>query len=411
MTYNESFIRATEDRNNYIKTNIDCDIKKKLALDILIKYLIILINSFGKKQAIDILFVDEIKNKNMKNNLYKTKENIDKESKLINFYDFNFTDVHVKIGMIKSSLLIILILLQSLILIVLIPLLYKIFARTMMYLVYSSFKIYLKCIDFKKNSKVIMMSDHHYFGAIISNEKRLLYKSVVIQHGAICDKSYFYPIYADNFYAWGKESKKMLENDSKVICTGTYKFKELIEQSKISKFKENNEFDIDILWPIRPISQKDLNDQFLFINKALNNLKSKIRVIIKKHPSSLSNFDFIDCEKDESNFSVTYVNEDLKNLTFDFAIIDNSTIGFDLISLGKPFAVLNRLYNGELDIGYEKYGIEKVNLESDLSKLIIRIINEGSFRTATKHKVVFDNFTDNQLNGNECLIEQYILKK
>jgi hypothetical protein len=408
MTNNKSFIKAIEDRDNYIKKNPDCDMKKKLALDILMKYLITLINSFGKKQEIKILFMDEIKNKNMNNNLYKTKERIDKESKLINFYNFNFTNTHVKIGMIKSFILIIFMLLQSVILILLIPVLYKSFAKILMYAIHNNFKIYLKCIDFKENSKVLMMSDHHYFGAIVSSEKRLMYKSIVLQHGAICDKSYFYPIYADNFYAWGKESKKLLNNDLKVICTGTYKFEELIEHRKVNKYKDINEFDINILWPIRPISQKDLNEQFLFINEALNNLKGKIRVIIKKHPSSLSNFDFINCEKDELNFNIEYVNEDLKNISFDFAIIDNSTIGFDLIALGKPFAVLNRLYNGELSIEYEKYGIEKVSIVNELEKLLNRIINEGIVNTAINHQVFFDNFIENQLNHNECLIEQYI---
>ena len=63
---------------------------RKLNFDLILKLIILYINSIGKKRKCKtkiILFVDEINNKNSKNNLNKTFENIESEQKF--FLNFN----------------------------------------------------------------------------------------------------------------------------------------------------------------------------------------------------------------------------------------------------------------------------------------------------------------------------------
>lgn len=398
-----TFKLAIKDRMNLLEKSKNISFSKIISLDLVIKYIILVINSFGKKGSYDLIYVNEINNKNMRDNLYETRKNVKIRSQLMCFSNFNNFSECLKIGRLKSIFMLLIFIIEVIIITcffwMFILFSRKIYSKIVLLCIYINFKMFIKLIDFSKHSVIVLMSDHHFFGAIIANIKSLNYKSVVIQHGAICDISYYAPVYADKFLAWGEASSKKI-NNKKVCVSGTYKFK------NINLCKNESNDSIKILWPLRPLDDDILEKMYKLILDSLNNVHLlKKELIIKKHPSIFSDFNF--SKSIFSEFNVKYIDSDLEKIEFDLAIIDNSTIGYDLIMLNKPFIVFENLINNELDIGYGKYGISSVSNYNDLSNEINRFIINREDYFKDFHNIT-NVFIKKELNDNKCYISKII---
>lgn len=393
------------DRIKLLDSNSELNFIKKYGIDYIIKYIILVLNSIGKSRLEKYIFVDEIKNANMNNNLRSTLDKFaDRDSSYINFYSINKDYKHVKIGFIKPIFLILLLTIQLIILVPIIILPYKVVCTIIMKIIMSNYNIYLKSISKDEKLKVILMTEHHFFSAITVNRLKN-FTTFILQHGAICDISYFYPIEADYFLAWGENSKKILHEDSKIVCTGTYKFDSL-KAKDMTRSIENKK--ITILWPLRPIDSNVLKSYmklFLDLSNKMNDIE--FNLIVKKHPSSFSSFELFKDYTDKVDFNISFVDENLEDIKFDIAVIDNSTIGYDLFVLGKPFIVIKSLVEGELIIDYKSYNIPIVSNKEQLYNNINLYINDDKFME--QYEDSRELFLNSELNNNNCNIKEFII--
>lgn len=382
---------------------------KQYNIDFIIKLLFVFINSFGFRKKISLIFIDEINNSSMSENLNNTIEEFRAKNDFatINFYKCSAVN-HIKIGLLTPLILLLLFLIQLFFISVIALFNKSRYQKISLAIIAFNYYIYLLLLPISDNCKIVLMSDHHFFGSLTVLFMKGKIISFVIQHGAICDIKYYYPIYADYFLAWGTSSKLKLFNDPKVICTGTYKFKNIKEDSKKENIAESVK-ELKILWPLRPIADNILLEQLKLIINALNTLNIKnIQLIIKKHPSTYSNFAFL--KKYSNNFSkikIISVDKHLSEIEFDIAIIDNSTIGYDLIIKNKPFIVLDYRINDEINIGYEKYGIKKVNNFEDLSSSLRSFLN-NRINFMSSYEKARNAFLASELNNNKCTIVEVI---
>lgn len=398
--------KAFDDRMKLLNSNNKLNFIKRYGIDYIIKYIILVINSIGKAKIVKYIFVDEIKNANMNDNLKNTREKfINVETSYMNFYKIDNNLEHLKIGIINPICLILILLLQLVIILPIMILPYKKACIIIMKIIEFNYSIYLWCINKDKKLKVILMTEHHFFSAVTVN-KLDDFTTYILQHGAICDISYYYPIQANYFLAWGKKSKELLYQDEKVICTGTYKFDKLKLKNTTSKFKHN---EITILWPLRPIENnilKSYMEMFLYLSKKMSDIN--INLVVKKHPSSFSSFEFLKKYNNE-NINISFVDEKLEKIEFDIAVIDNSTIGYDLFILGKPFIVISSLVEGELIIDYKSYNIPVVGNNEELYTNIYSYINDGEF--IDKYKSSRKLFLSEELNDGNCNIKELVISK
>lgn len=398
--------KAFEDRIKLLNSNNRLSFVKRYGIDYIIKYIILVINSIGKTKVVKYIFVDEIKNANMNDNLKNTREKfINVETSYMNFYKIDNNLEHLKIGIINPIFLILILLLQLVIILPIMILPYRKACIIIMKIIEFNYSIYLWCINKDQKLKVILMTEHHFFSAVTVN-KFEDFTTYILQHGAICDISYYYPIRANYFLAWGKKSKEILYQDEKVICTGTYKFDKLKLENKTSKFKNN---EITILWPLRPIENnilKSYMEMFLYLSKKINDIN--ITLVVKKHPSSFSSFEFLKKYNNE-NINISFVDEKLEKIEFDIAVIDNSTIGYDLFILGKPFIVISSLVEGELIIDYKSYNIPVVSNNEDLYTNFYSYINDSEF--IDKYKNSRKLFLREELNDGDCNIKEFVASK
>lgn len=393
------------DRIKLLDSNNEVDFIKKYGIDYIIKYIILILNSIGKHRLEKYIFIDEIKNANMSNNLKNTRDKfVDIDTSYMNFYNVKKNYKHVKIGFIKPIYLILLLVIQLIIILPIIILPYKTVCIIIMKIIMFNYKIYLKFINKDNDLRIILMTEHHFFSAITVSELKN-FTTFILQHGAICDISYYYPIEANYFLAWGKKSKEILYDDDKVICTGTYKFDNLKSKNNNVSLQDKK---ITILWPLRPIDSdilKSYMELFINLSKKMNDMD--FNLIIKKHPSSFSNFELFKDYINNVDFNISFVDENLENIKFDIAIIDNSTIGYDLFILGKPFIVIKSLVGGELSIDYKSYNIPIIGNEEELYRNIYLYINDESFMK--EYENGRDLFLKTELNNNSCNIKEFII--
>lgn len=398
------------DRMKLLESNNDLSFIKKYGIDYLIKYIILLLNSIGKSKLVKYIFVDEIKNANMNNNLKNTREKFNNlDTSYINFYKLDQSNEHLKIGFIKPIYLILFLMLQIVFILPILILPYKKACIIIMKITMFNYSKYIKYINKDKNLKVILMTEHHFFSAITVNKLKD-FTTFILQHGAICDISYYYPIEANYFLAWGKNSKEVLYKDNKIICTGTYKFDKLKLKDKNIILKNKNMIlknkKIVILWPLRPIESsvlKSYMEMFLYISENMNNID--VELIVKKHPSSFSSFECLR-EYEDTNINISFVDETLDKIKFDIAVIDNSTIGYDLFVLGKPFVVIKSLVDGEVIIDYKSYNVPIVKNKEELYININSYIEDSKF--IEKYQSSRELFLNEELNNGNCNIKEFI---
>lgn len=308
--------------------NIKIGFIKTHSIDLILKYLILLVNSIGhKEKGLYTIFVDEVNNKNMSRNLYNTFSRAEFKGRIckyMSFYSFQNRKNHIKLGFIYPIAMLIRTAFFS-VRILFDILISKNTTKLVMRWLIEAMDKYMKQIG---NSECYyIMTDHNFYSTIIAMKEECY--SRVIQHGLVLNKKLYYPIRANEFCAWGIHSKQLLENDSKVTITGTYKFDNMKNKSSLVKSDYKH-----VLYCISILDNKLVQkkiDELLKICSAYNLILS-----IKLHPGSF--YKLQDWEKKYKNLKF-YKNEELKQIIFDVAISENSTINLDLSVLGKPFII------------------------------------------------------------------------
>lgn len=378
----ETMKSILSDRKNCFD-EIQMNFTKKIYLDLYIKEIILFCNSIGKanhKKFKGDYFVNEVKNSSMSSNLYRSRGaciDASHDTLLLEFYQFNRRG-HLKLGLLLPVLLIIvcsLIYLLSLLFEILLKgknLTFEVLARV--------FLCYLKLFSFN-NQRVFLMTDHHFFSSIIAieNEKN----SSVLQHGLILDKRFYYPIRAGKFCAWGEHSKEILDNDSKVEVTGTYKF-DFKQRAKTNRINR-------IIYCISILNNEIVENKIRQISSLCKEYGFEFAV--KVHPGSM--FDLNYWKDSFKDYPITFYKEEkITELEFDLAISENSTINIDFVSMNVPFIIYDD------DAGYfDSYKdiIPICFYEEDLRKIISHI-QEIDFSQINKRII------ENELNSNICTI-------
>lgn len=351
---------------------------KKYGFDWYIKFLILICNLWGKRNINNdtCIFVNEIKNTSMQNNLIKTCDNFKKENTdclYMDFYRFNRKD-NVHIGYVNV-----------------LGLFFKITGAFLVELLKFVFKknsidrtakkiidVFEKCMQYVEAdfSKLILMTDHHFFSSVIA----MLYedKSYVLQHGKVQNLYFYKPVRAGHFLAWGQNSKNVLADD-KVIVAGTYKF-DIKDIKKINRV-ESVLFCISTTYVELAILKIDA---LIAISKELG-----FSLKVKCHPGS----GFED-EKLFDKYADTeiefYKTENIYDLEYDIAVTENSTVIFDVLCSGKP-CIMYMLDFEQMPEGYDYVliarnkeelkaciaDIDSYDLSADRNILLQKELNNG----------------------------------
>lgn len=367
----------------YEKSNIGW--AKKNGLDILVKKFILLVNSFGKKTTLNntYIFVDEVKNTNMNNNLFQTREEFASHGEnayQLCFYKWNPTN-HIKIGTYITLILIAKVILCS------INVMFRLLLRrhdTEKYVISQAIYLFRDYLNMITNDNVhyMMMTDYNLYSSIIAIDESE--KSTVIQHGLQMDDLLCYPIRAAHYFAWGISTKQIMNNDPKILVTGTYKFNDMEKRSCKGEIST-------ILFCIGSLDYENVK---LKIENVIRMGKSKgYKCIIKCHPGSLYSSEY--WKKLYQNEPVEIYKEELiQELDFDMAVTESSTAIMDFISLKKPFILYDKKesYFGKYDKVLprcESYD-ELCNIMEQISGLNFEYINKY--------------LIDHELNSGKCTI-------
>lgn len=367
----------------YAKSNIGW--AKKNGLDILVKYFILLANSFGEKTTLNnaYVFVDEVKNSNMNNNLYQTKEEFTlhgENTSQLCFYKWNPTN-HFKVGIYTALILIVRVIVCSINATLRSLLRKKDIEKFVISQTIYLFRDYISNIR-DNGVHYMLMTDYNLFSSIIAIDESE--KSTVIQHGLQMDDLLCYPIRAARYFAWGINTKQIMNNDPKILVTGTYKFNDM------KKYSYRRDFST-ILFCIGSLDYETVN---IKIDNVIRIGRNKgYKCIIKCHPGSLYNSEY--WKKLYQNEPVTiYKEELLQDIEFDLAITESSTAIMDFISLEKPFILYDRKesYFGK----YDKI-LPRCESYDELS-IIIEQLDSLDFDKINKYLI------DHELNSGKCTI-------
>ena len=405
---------VAKDRRDLINRNKEVGLIKKLCVDMVLKLSILIVNSIGKREPVSYIFIDEIKNRNMSNNLYDTSAKFDnKKVSFLKFYEINKED-HIKIGIFLPIILLLSLYLQCILAVIFLVFGSRFYAEGVLRILKFNYQLYYSRIKFDNNAILFTMTDHHFYSSLsifFSKKINKNIKSIVLQHGAIVDISYYYPIYADYFFSWGIKSKEKLNDDVKAIVTGTYKFCKLLRNDENDTSRYNCYMrKYKILWALSTPDSEKNKITLSTILKALDSVENaEFELIIKKHPSSYSTFSFIksvDCDK--SRTKITRVDDIIDNIEFDIAIISNSSIGYDLFVLNKVFIEL-RDKSALSNISYQQYGIRVADSDMQLKEILLDLMYkpDNYFESYSKSR---ENFIKEELNDNICTIVQTVDK-
>ena len=356
---------------------------KMNAFDLMIKYFIFIINSIGssKSAKADYLFVDEVKNNNMSNNLLTTKDIFDKKKEktaMLSFYKINRKN-SLKFGYLRPIAEAAYIALGAVPVIVLAAMGRR-RDRNVIRMIGSSFERLLPKI--RDVTEIYLMSDHHFYSTMIA--VTMSDKCSVLQHGLIMDKRFYYPIRAGRFMAWGERSWQLEYDDPKVIVTGTYKYLGIKSNNTTPKQKT-------LLFCIGSLDNEKVKQKIdvLFKLTKRNNYCLKI----KCHPGSLFNIE--QWKELYKNKEIVFYKEELvQTLAFDIAVSENSTVIMDLIAMHKPFVIFDDI-NGY----YSKYAniIPHGNDLVSISEMIEKIDSIDFVKIA-------DTLNQQELNNGICSI-------
>lgn len=357
---------------------------KKNGIDLIVKYVILCINSIGKREKSNYIFVDEIKNNNMHNNLCETYDVFARKGenvKLLNFYSIGSSE-HMHTGfmgnyaeIVTMSFFCVFIAMVSMVsndsaLQITVKILSRRFIK------------YLEDID--RSTGFYTMTDHHFFSSIIGMVRTM--NCSVIQHGLLMNMSFYYPIRAHRFLCWGKRSKELLYNDPKAIVSGTYKFNSFRQTKSKSEIK-------NILFCIGSLDNEKVKKKIDVLLKYTKDYG--YRLIVKCHPGS--QFDDNQWKALYLNSGITFYKEELlKDLDFDLGISERSTAIMDLIALKKPFILFD-----EPGGYFDKYleSIPQASTGEELTNVISRL-SSYDFDT------IINTLYTEELNSGNCQIYQ-----
>lgn len=251
------------------------------------------------------------------------------------------------------------------------------------YIVESLVDMFIKYISIlgKDDNTFYLMTDHHFFSSILANQ--LSSKCYVLQHGMVLNKRLYYPVRANVFYAWGRRSKEILENDEKIIVVGTYKFKGMYNKFKKRKITK-------VLYCISILDDELVKKKIEVLYEITQ--KNGFLFAIKLHPGSMFDISFANMIENK-NISI-YKEEDLSSIDFDLAVTENSTINIDLAVMGKPFIIYdfdNGYFNKYFDI------IPHGNSFKELEECFQRL-------DFYDFKLINEKLLINEVNGGRCTL-------
>ena len=326
---NEIFENCYSDRFRTL-SQIKYGIFKKYGLDLIIKELFLFINSWGTETKITSganIFMDEIKNSNMSNNLHQTQRQFaiaDKITYLINMYKIE-KNRHLKLGRIKTIKYICFLLCNVFVTSVKTFVKQEDLDRNIQRILIKSFVKYLREFDLKETN-IFLMTDHHFYSSVIA---MLYHNRNVLQHGLVLDKYFYYPIRAGRFFAWGEHSLELLERDSKVIVAGTYKFDNIANKMLLKSIRK-------LMFCISSLDENIVSKKIKCLYDITESLG--LELIVKCHPGNL--FDVRYWKNKFKDLKIIFYKEEpLSSIDFDLAISENSTINMDFVMMGKPFII------------------------------------------------------------------------
>lgn len=374
-----------DDRFRHMKqNNFNIPLSKKLNIDLLAKFIILLVNSVGLRRSEEIIFVDEVKNSSMITSIKNTMEECPYEYCVLNFRTFE-RNKHVRIGCVYPLYLILRSCLYHLLIFLLIPFAGKEKVNEMSSRkLITFFNLYLSKLDCDgKHMKAYCMTDHNFYSTIVCTNKK--FESYVIQHGLILTVDYYYPIYADHFLAWGEHSYHLLPDPQKALITGTYKF------SKLKELRQKTD-DRVLLYCISILDDEKVNKKIDDLLSMLSYLNMKLAV--KMHPGSFYSISDLEKKYGGENAVRFYKECALADIDFDVAVIENSTILLDLCYLGKPFIIFDD-EKGYFD-AYD-YKVPHAFTKEEL-------VSELEHQNADSYSYFKSVVIEKELNGGQCNI-------
>lgn len=376
-------------RNWYFNTlDVKVPLTKRLNLDLLVKFCILCFNSIGKCAVNEILFLDEVANKNMRDNLKCSMNHCNKPYSVLNFLDRSSNQFHVKLGLFCPMCLIV----QAIILVCieyfLIPMkgienIRKSTSNTLVIL----FSKYLRKLHGKAKN-IYCMTDHNFFSTIACVDN--YFYSSVIQHGLWLSDEFGEQVLADRICVWGERSKEIIKSKKVIDITGTYKFDKLLKINGNSiEYKNSNSKKNILLYCISELNQ----DIVIEKTKTIFHIAEKngFMLKVKTHPGF--GFPLKDLQKQFPDIEF-YKECDISEIDFSVGICENSTVLLDILCLGKKIIVFDS------NIGYfSKYEniIPWASCSEELNSIICNIEDFNL-------EVVRDILFKCELNNNVCTI-------
>ena len=381
MDYQVICERCIDDRFRFmIERGIGIPRIKRYNVDLLAKFVYVMLHSVGKPFSVPVVFFDEVNNRSMIDNLYATAAHCDQEHAFVCMRELKNHRRHVKAGWVWPLVLLLAAAAAHLVLYagaLFLPW-ERINAGSTRVLV-RLFHSYLKRLGCA-GAKVYCMTDHNFYSHILCSDRS--FESCVIQHGLLLDMSYYYPVYADHFLAWGERSRELMPEDAKVTVTGTYKF------SRLKPLAPEQEGEKSLLYCVSIPNTELVLDKIEKILRVLEGTGYKLKV--KMHPGSF--FSTEELEKRYGNANMEIYKECLiSDISFSMAIIENSTVLLDLLYMEKPFIIYD-----EKD-GYFRDYQEFIPWTTDEKGLgaQLRRAEQTDFRQ------VWDQIYARELNGNK----------
>lgn len=376
-------------RSWYFSTlGIKVPLTKRLNLDLLVKFCILCFNSIGRTDIKEIVFLDEVANRNMRDNLQCSMNHCDAPYSVMNFLDRKTCKAHVKIGLLYPLYLT----LQALIIVgaeyLLIPI--KGIERTRRTTSDSLALLFLKYIRklYGKVKNIYCMTDHNYYSTIACVDSN--FYSNVIQHGLWLSDDYGEQVLANRICVWGERSKEAIKTNKLVEITGTYKFDELQNICKnASKASSDHSKKEILLYCISVLNQETVIEKIKIISHIAE--KYGLEMKVKTHPGFGFPLDDLQNRFPHIDFYKECV---ISEIDFTVGICENSTVLLDILCLGKKFIVFDK------DNGYFSRYENIIPWASDSKELDSIICNLDEFDFDS----VRDELFKYELNNNVCTI-------
>lgn len=370
----ESIVLACSEDREIVAKQAHYSWIRRCGLDLLLKMLILLANSFGERASdYGYLFVDEINNSNMRNNLFRTAREV-KGRKAVFLSFCSRESSHLKVGRIWPVAAALKLLIASIPAVVGFIGSNNSINHSLMRVLVKTMLSYLQRVD--SSTVFVLMTDHHFFSTVIAMSS--VGKAVVLQHGLIQDVRFFSPVRANYLYAWSEKSV-ILAADEKAVVSGTYKFDVVgynVGQAVRSLQEANN---VLVLLSTSASSAQ-------IVNRIAPILKLKMKfgfhLGIKTHPGSLFSLDDLRKAVGESSDIRLYKEERIEDISFDFAYIEQSTAVIDVACLGIPFIIIDDTdnsyfssYAGLLPIAHTEDDLLELSAQFQTRRFISAYIN------------------------------------